>query len=43
MLLLAAVMALEKNSPWGRRMSRPLGALLIILAALLTGEGLLSL
>ena len=36
-------MALEKNSPWGRRMSRPLGAVLIILAVALAGSGLLSL
>ena len=42
MLLLAAVMALEKNSSWGRRMSRPLGGLLIILAVALAGGGLLS-
>jgi len=25
MLLLATVMAVEKNVPWGRRLSRPLG------------------
>lgn len=43
MLLLAAVMALEKNSPWGRRMSRPLGALLIIGAVVLAGGKLPSL
>ena len=29
MLALAAVMALEKNMPWGRRISAPLGVLLI--------------
>jgi predicted metal-binding membrane protein len=29
MLALAAVMAVEKNMPWGRRLSAPLGALLI--------------
>ena len=31
MLLLALIMALEKNAPWGRRLSRPLG--LVLLAA----------
>jgi len=40
MLLLAAVMALEKNSPWGRRLSRPVGALLIVAAVALAGGGL---
>jgi len=29
MLALATVMAIEKNVPWGRRLSAPLGALLI--------------
>jgi predicted metal-binding membrane protein len=42
MLLLAAVMALEKNSPWGRRMTRPLGALLITAAVALACGALLS-
>jgi len=32
MLLLGAVMALEKNSPWGRRLSAPVGILLLIAA-----------
>ncbi len=35
MLLLALVMAVEKNAPWGRRMARPLGALLLA-----TGSGM---
>jgi predicted metal-binding membrane protein len=35
MLALGAVMALEKNSPWGRRLSHPLGAALIGWAALI--------
>jgi predicted metal-binding membrane protein len=35
MLLLAAVMALEKNAPWGRRLSKPLGAALMGWAALI--------
>jgi predicted metal-binding membrane protein len=43
MLLLAAVMAVEKNSPWGRRLSRPLGAVLIAGAAALAAGGLLGL
>jgi predicted metal-binding membrane protein len=29
MLALGAVMAIEKNVPWGRRISKPLGGLLI--------------
>jgi predicted metal-binding membrane protein len=35
MLLLAAVMAVEKNVSWGRRISRPLGVALLAWAALL--------
>lgn len=35
MLLLAVVMALEKNLPWGRRLSTPLGVALLAGAALL--------
>ncbi|HEX6945159.1 MAG TPA: DUF2182 domain-containing protein [Casimicrobiaceae bacterium] len=35
MLLLAAVMAAEKNLPWGRRLRAPLGAALLAGAALL--------
>ncbi|TVR99007.1 MAG: DUF2182 domain-containing protein, partial [Rhodospirillales bacterium] len=37
MLLLAAVMAAEKNLPWGRHLSKPLGAVLILAAAILAG------
>jgi predicted metal-binding membrane protein len=29
MLALGAIMAVEKNMPWGRRLSRPLGAVLV--------------
>ena len=29
MLLLALVMATEKNAPWGRRLGRPLGVALL--------------
>jgi predicted metal-binding membrane protein len=29
MLILGLVMAMEKNMPWGRRMSAPLGILLL--------------
>ncbi len=32
MLVLGAVMAIEKNASWGRRISRPLGVLLILAA-----------
>jgi predicted metal-binding membrane protein len=35
MLLLGAVMALEKNAPWGRKISQPLGAALIGWGALI--------
>jgi predicted metal-binding membrane protein len=35
MLVLGAIMAVEKNMPWGRRISRPLGILLIVGAALI--------
>jgi predicted metal-binding membrane protein len=34
MLALGAVMAVEKNMPWGRRLSRPLGAALVTWGAL---------
>ena len=40
MLLLGAVMALEKNFPWGRRVSAPLGALLLVGAALVVVNGI---
>jgi predicted metal-binding membrane protein len=40
MLALGAFMALEKNSPWGPRIGRPVGASLIIMAAGLTAAGL---
>jgi predicted metal-binding membrane protein len=33
MLILGAVMALEKNSPWGRQLARPIGTILIAWAA----------
>ena len=29
MLVLALVMAIEKNAPWGRRLGRPLGVVLL--------------
>ena len=35
-LSLGAIMALEKNAPWGRRLSRPLGFALLSWVALLT-------
>ncbi|HEY1432482.1 MAG TPA: DUF2182 domain-containing protein [Stellaceae bacterium] len=34
MLVLGAIMALEKNAPWGRRLSRPLGFALLSWAAI---------
>ena len=42
MLALGAVMAVEKNAPWGARLSRPLGASLIGGAVLLAGVNLLA-
>ncbi|MGE0259900.1 MAG: DUF2182 domain-containing protein, partial [Alphaproteobacteria bacterium] len=42
MLLLGAAMALEKNTPWGGRLSRPLGAVLLAAAGLLAGANLLA-
>ena len=35
MLLLAAVMAIEKNVPWGKRLTAPLGVALLAWAAVL--------
>ena len=32
MLALGAVTAVEKNLPWGRRLTRPLGVLLVLAA-----------
>ena len=32
MLALGALTAIEKNLPWGRRLTRPLGVLLIVAA-----------
>lgn len=40
MLLLAAVMAIEKNLPWGRRLSAPLGLALLAWSALLVANEL---
>lgn len=42
MLLLGAVMAIEKNAPWGRRVSRPVGGALLILAAGVAGANVLA-
>jgi predicted metal-binding membrane protein len=43
MLLLGAVMAVEKNAPWGRSISKPLGAALMGWAALIVvGNGAAS-
>jgi len=38
MLVLAVVMALEKNTPWGRRLGKPLGAALLAWASLLVAS-----
>jgi len=42
MLALGAVMAIEKNTPWGARLSRPLGAVLLLFAGLVAASNLLS-
>jgi len=41
MLGLGAVMAVEKNMPWGRHLSRPLGAALLAAAMVISAENLL--
>ncbi|WP_341317750.1 DUF2182 domain-containing protein [Paraburkholderia sp. IMGN_8] len=38
MLLLAAVMAIEKNVPWGRRLGKPLGVVLLSWAVVLVAS-----
>jgi predicted metal-binding membrane protein len=40
MLALGALMALEKNSPWGRRLAAPLGVALVATAAGVAAHGL---
>ena len=40
MLALGAVMAVEKNMPWGRHLSYPLGAVLLTAALLITAANL---
>jgi predicted metal-binding membrane protein len=40
MLLLGAVMAVEKNAPWGRRLAAPLGATLVAWGAVLIVLGI---
>jgi predicted metal-binding membrane protein len=40
MLALGAVMAVEKNMPWGRHLSRPLGGALLGAAVLVAGLNL---
>jgi predicted metal-binding membrane protein len=40
MLALGIVMAVEKNMPWGRRLSAPLGVILLGWGLILTLEGL---
>ena len=42
MLVLGAVMALEKNMPWGGRLSRPLGGVLLVAAGVLASVNLLG-
>jgi predicted metal-binding membrane protein len=42
MLLLAVVMATEKNMPWGQRLSAPLGIVLFASAVALAVAGMSS-
>jgi hypothetical protein len=37
MLVLGAVMGIEENAAWGRKLSQPLGLVLIAWAALIVG------
>ena len=39
MLMLGAIMAAEKNAPWGKQMSKPLGVALLLLAAVVVVRG----
>jgi predicted metal-binding membrane protein len=41
MLLLGAVMAIEKNMPWGRRFSAPLGIVLLCCSLAVVLEALI--
>jgi predicted metal-binding membrane protein len=43
MLALGALMALEKNMPWGRRVSTPLGVALVAGAMAVSGFSILNL
>jgi predicted metal-binding membrane protein len=43
MLALGAIMAAEKNAPWGERLSRPLGAVLLAGAVLTAGLNIVGL
>jgi predicted metal-binding membrane protein len=40
MLLLGLLMALEKNHPWGRHMSAPLGGALLAIAGVVVVQAL---
>jgi predicted metal-binding membrane protein len=42
MLLLGAVMAAEKNLPWGRRLSAPLGLTFLTWAVVIAVRGTLA-
>ena len=42
MLALGAIMAAEKNLPWGRRLSAPLGLALVAWAAMIATRGALA-
>jgi predicted metal-binding membrane protein len=42
MLLLGAIMGVEKNMPWGRRVSKPLGLVLLAFSIIMTFVGVLG-
>jgi len=42
MMILGALMAIEKNLPWGRRVGRPLGVVLIGLAVVIVAQNTLA-
>jgi predicted metal-binding membrane protein len=42
MLMLGAVMAVEKNMPWGRKISAPLGVLLLGSGLILVASAVLT-
>ena len=42
MLVIGAVMAVEKNVSWGRKISYPVGVVLFVLSGMIVGQNYLS-